>query len=177
MYLFRKVLYVFGGENTFLHQNFRFQLINAHSVVFKPGKWICAVLLIGIGFFGISCTNTTPDNGHTTLEAIEPQATNEHKVPVMNHIPVKHIVTIKDMKYNPAATQAHIDDTLLFINKDLVPHNVADSLTKEWLSPPLKFGEEWSMIVSKNLHFYCAFHPNMEGDIQLETPLSAQKRK
>lgn len=177
MYLLHKLFHIFSGKSIPLLKDFRFQLVNTQSLVFKKSKWTTAVLLLGIGFLGISCSNTNPNESLTQVEDLEPQATSNQNEIASNSIPAKYVVTIKDMKYNPAVIQAHIGDTVLFINKDLVPHNVADSLTKEWLSPQLDFGTEWPMVVTKDLHYYCAFHPNMEGDIQVGTPLSAQKSK
>lgn len=182
MYLLRKILRLFDGNNLPLPKDYRLQIIitravNTRATVHNQSKGIIAVLILGIGFFGMSCTNTSPDKSLAEVEEVQPQATNYQPEPALNTIPAKYVVTIKDMKYNPAVTQANIGDTILFVNKDLVPHNVADSLTKKWLSPQLDFGAEWSLIVRKNLHFYCAFHPNMEGDIQLKAPLNAQKSR
>lgn len=176
MYLLLKILRAFSGSRISQLKNFRLQFINSKGLVFNRVNSIFGMLIISVGLLGISCTTVTPDDNISKTEVVEPQA-NEHKELIANLTPSKYIVTIKDMKYNPAVTQAQIGDTILFTNKDLVPHNIADSLTKEWLSPQLNFGEEWSMIVTKNLHFYCAYHPNMEGDIQVEAQMSAQKSK
>ena len=177
MYLLHKLFRVFSGKSILMHKDFRFQHVNTQSELFKQSKWTTALLLLAIGFLGVSCSNTNPDESHTQVEDVQPQATSNKNEIASNSIPTKYVVTIKDMKYNPPIIQAHIGDTVLFINKDLVAHNIADSLTKEWLSPQLDFGAEWSMVVTKNLHYYCAFHPNMEGDIQVGTTLSAQKSK
>ena len=177
MYLLRKILHMISGNNIPLFKDFRFQFINTQSLALKRSKWTTVVFLLGIGIFGIACTSSTPDKSVKEFEEVEPQPIANHSESASNAIPVKYVVTIKDMKYNPAEIQANIGDTVLFINKDLVPHNVADSLTKEWLSPQLDFGTEWPMVVTKDLHYYCAFHPNMEGDIQVELPLNAQKKK
>ena len=175
MYLLRKILQVINGKNIPLLKACILQPLTALPAVYKRSKWIITSLLLGIGFLGMSCTSSTSSENLAQVEAVQPQVANNIAASESKTIPAKYVVTIKDMKYNPAVTQAHLGDTIMFINKDLVPHNVADSLTKEWLSPQLNFGDEWSMVVNKNLHFYCAYHPNMEGDIHVETSLSAQK--
>jgi len=175
MYLIRTILHIFNGIHIPLLKDCRPAPIHVQVMVLKRSKWIIAALLISVGALGVSCTNTTPDEKLTKVEVIKTQTDQDIRGPKSDQSPEKRVVTIKDMKYNPAQTRAQIGDTILFTNKDLVPHNIADSLTKEWLSPQLNFGDEWSMIVTKSLHFYCAYHPNMEGDIQVELPLSAQK--
>lgn len=177
MRLLRKISPIFSRRDFLLLKSLMIQPINFQSAVFKQIKWSITLLLLGIGFFGISCTSSTQDKILTEVENVQPQATANLRESPANATPSKYVVTIKDMKYDPVLIQANIGDTVLFINKDLVPHNVADSLTNEWLSPQLAFGDEWTMIVANDLHYYCAFHPNMEGTIQVETPLSAQKSK
>lgn len=178
MHLLSKILHILNGSQIYLFKNIRLSTnpINVNVLFFNRTQWAILILLISVGSFGISCSHATPDRNITTIEALAPRATNDLTAEV-NKVPEKHIVTIKDMKYNPTATRAQMGDTILFVNKDLVPHNVADSLNKEWLSPQINFGEEWSMTVTGNLHFYCAFHPNMEGDIIIDASMSAQKSK
>jgi plastocyanin len=79
-----------------------------------------------------------------------------------------YIVEIKQMKFEPADLKAHIGDTVLFVNQDLVDHDVTEEKTKAWSSSPLGNEKFWKMVITDSTHYYCALHPVMKGKISIE---------
>lgn len=77
----------------------------------------------------------------------------------------KHIVEIKKMKFNPTVIHVKKGDTIVWINKDFFPHDVAKFDDKSWSSPPIEKGESWSKIITKNEDYYCTLHIVMKGKI------------
>lgn len=143
-----------------------FNRVHFVEQVVKPfGKYRFAMLLVLTGAFQMACTITTKENTDSNTGNVEK---TEITAPIAQT--TKQIVEIKGMKFNPTITLSSIGDTVLFINKDLVPHNVTDRENNDTLSSQIDPSKEWMLIVSKNLHYYCSLHPNMEGEIKLSTP-------
>ena len=76
-------------------------------------------------FFSISCLY-----GCATSEerAKESEATAVTKV---------HTVVIQQMKFTPADLTVNEGDTVTWVNKDIVDHNVTEEKNKEWASSNL----------------------------------------
>jgi putative membrane protein len=79
----------------------------------------------------------------------------------------KHIIEIKNMKFIPAELSVKKGDTVVWINKDFVTHDVARSKDKSWQSTPLKEGQSWSKEITESENYNCTFHPFMNGKIIL----------
>lgn len=80
-----------------------------------------------------------------------------------------HIVEIRKLEFSPAALNVDSGDTIVWINRDLVPHTVtADD--KSWDSPTLNTGDEWLTVVRDGMHerYFCRFHPLMKAQLQIE---------
>ena len=77
----------------------------------------------------------------------------------------KHIVEIKNMKFIPATLHVKKGDTVVWINRDIFPHNVAKFEDKSWQSPILEKGQSWSKVVAKNEHYFCSLHVVMKGEL------------
>lgn len=69
------------------------------------------------------------------------------------------------MKFKPDKITVHKGDTVLFINQDLVRHDVTEEPEKCWRSPALATGESWRLVVTQNTDYLCSFHPTMKGKI------------
>lgn len=89
-------------------------------------------------------------------------------VPVVTPTAKTHIVEIRQMEYKPSRLIVARSDTVVFINRDLVTHDVTEETGASWRSPALKAGESWSLVVKQNTNFYCSFHPVMKGKIILK---------
>jgi plastocyanin len=79
--------------------------------------------------------------------------------------PKTYTVEIKQMKFQPAELTVHKGDKVVFVNKDMVTHNVTEASGKSWKSPDLPSGKSWSMVATKNAGYYCSLHPVMKGTI------------
>lgn len=79
-------------------------------------------------------------------------------------------VEISQMKFSPAELQVRKGDTVTFINRDMVTHDVTEASGKLWKSPPLAPGNSWRMVVTQNTAYFCSFHPVMQGSIRLTKP-------
>ncbi|MFC5270250.1 plastocyanin/azurin family copper-binding protein [Adhaeribacter terreus] len=82
--------------------------------------------------------------------------------------PVTHTVEIVQMKFKPAQITVKNGDKILFINRDMVVHNVTEASGKSWKSPDLATGKSWRLTVTKSASYYCTFHPVMKGKIMLK---------
>lgn len=78
--------------------------------------------------------------------------------------PKSHIIEIKDMKYQPAELTVNKGDTVIWINKDIVPHDVAE-INKAWTSPLLMTGDTWKKVITKSDSYYCSIHVVMKGKL------------
>ena len=82
--------------------------------------------------------------------------------------PVTHTVEIVHMKFNPAELTVKRGDKIVFVNHDMVKHNVTEASGKPWKSPDLETGKSWSMVATKSAGYYCSIHPTMKGKIILK---------
>ena len=81
--------------------------------------------------------------------------------------PRRHIVEIRDFGFHPARILAAPGDTVVWINRDVVPHT-ATANDETWDSQELQEGESWVMVVKNNgaQGYFCTFHPHMEGVLE-----------
>lgn len=80
-------------------------------------------------------------------------------------IPKVHTVEIKQMKFQPAELVLQKGDTVVWINKDIVAHDVTEEPDKTWTSSVLPVGESWSLVVNESADYYCSIHVVMKGKL------------
>ncbi|HEY4195547.1 MAG TPA: plastocyanin/azurin family copper-binding protein, partial [Mucilaginibacter sp.] len=85
-----------------------------------------------------------------------------------NKHPKTYTVEIKDMKFVPADIEVEKGDTVLFVNKDMVTHDVTEQATKAWSSSPIPAGGSWKLAVTDDADYYCSIHEVMKGKIELK---------
>ena len=78
--------------------------------------------------------------------------------------PQTHIVEITGMKFVPAELEVHKGDTVVWINKDLVVHDVTED-NKAWASPPLASESSWKKAITQSDTYYCSVHVIMKGKL------------
>lgn len=81
--------------------------------------------------------------------------------------PQKHTVEIKDMKFQPEDIIVHKGDTVVWINKDIVAHDVTEE-NKAWGSPPIASDSSWKKVITQSDSYYCSIHLIMKGKITVE---------
>lgn len=97
-------------------------------------------------FFFLSCMLFV---GCTNQESYQPQT---------------HIVEIIGMKFTPTDLKVHKGDTVVWVNKDLVVHDVTED-NKAWASPPLASESSWKKAITKSDTYYCSVHVIMKGKL------------
>lgn len=111
----------------------------------------------------------------------EPGAGSEHEdgdgnqyVPVESSLPVEagtdevHTVEIKGMKFVPEVLKVSKGDTVVWINKGIVDHDVTEQDSNSWTSGKMVPGSSWKMAVEKSGDYYCSIHVVMKGRVIVE---------
>jgi plastocyanin len=76
-----------------------------------------------------------------------------------------HTVEIKQMKFNPAELQVSKGDTVVWVNKDIVAHDVTEESAKKWTSSIIPSNTFWQMVVTQSSDYYCSIHVVMKGKL------------
>ena len=80
----------------------------------------------------------------------------------------KYAIEIRQMKFQPAELFVHAGDTVVFINHDLVMHDITEETSKSWTSGALPVDSAWSMETGVSSNYYCSIHPDMKGKITVQ---------
>ena len=80
--------------------------------------------------------------------------------------PKIHHVEITNFEFSPKWQEVHSGDTVIFVNKDIVPHTVT-ALDGSLNSGDLLTGDRWSMEVTSTgaFDYFCEHHPVMRGTL------------
>lgn len=83
--------------------------------------------------------------------------------------PQRHVIEIRGFAFAPAALRVSPGDTVVWVNRDLVPHTVtADD--GAWDSGTLDEGEAWEMRIGDDVParsaYFCRHHPSMRGALE-----------
>lgn len=81
--------------------------------------------------------------------------------------PRTHVVEISNMEFQPAEIRVHAGDSVVWINKDIVAHDVTEE-SKNWASPVLASGDSWQKVIQSNTSYYCSIHAVMKGSVVVE---------
>ena len=82
-----------------------------------------------------------------------------------SHEPATHQVTIQGMQFQPASLTAAVGDTVVWTNKDIVPHTVTDKGVFD--SQSLASQQAWKHTFDTpgQYEYGCTFHPTMTATI------------
>ncbi len=91
------------------------------------------------------------------------------RVPAQAQQARQHTVEITGFKFVPETLRVRAGDTLVFVNKDVVPHT-ATQQPSGWDSGALARDQSWSLKLEAvgALDFFCRFHPSMKGRLIVE---------
>ena len=80
-------------------------------------------------------------------------------------VPRRHVVEIRGMAFHPQALEVHVGDTVVWVNRDLVPHTATSSQDAEWNTGPLEQGKSGVYVPSHagEAPYFCQLHPVMLG--------------
>ena len=122
----------------------------------KPFNFIkgCLYFFLYILIF-VGCNNS--DNNKTQSNVVEQD----------NYKPQTHTIEIKDMKFQPENLTVHNGDTVVWINKDIVAHDVTEE-NKAWTSSPLANEASFKKAITESVSYYCSIHVVMKGKLTVE---------
>jgi plastocyanin len=80
-----------------------------------------------------------------------------------------HTVIIEGMKFHPDSLSVHPGDTVIWVNKDIVPHT-ATGLVHEFNSGEIPAEHSWKHRFAKpgEISYACSFHPTMKAAISVK---------
>jgi plastocyanin len=83
--------------------------------------------------------------------------------------PKTHTVTIEGMRFQPEMLTVERGDTIVWVNKDLVPHT-ATSKAGNFDSKLIEADKSWKYTVGNkgDFAYICTFHPTMNAMLQVE---------
>ncbi len=98
------------------------------------------------------------------------QNTNAHITDTVQKMPDSKLykIEINNMKFEPAELKVKKGDKVVFVNYDMMLHDVTEEQHKSWSSSPLKTGEYWMLTVTENVNYFCSLHQVMKGKIVVE---------
>ena len=78
--------------------------------------------------------------------------------------PRTHTVEIRAMEFHPAVLAVAPGDTVVWINRDIVPHTAT---AKNWDTMQLSQHQEGHIVVRRSgrVEYVCALHPMMHGTL------------
>jgi plastocyanin len=79
--------------------------------------------------------------------------------------PKIYTVEIKQMQFQPAELRIAKGDTVIWINRDFVTHDVTEEKSKLWSSKAMPSGASWRMVVRQSADYYCTIHQVMKGKL------------
>ena len=85
----------------------------------------------------------------------------------------RHVVEIRDFGFYPQRIIVSTGDTIVWINRDIVPHT-ATTEDGTWGSKDLEEGDSWEMVVKNGgiQSYFCDFHPQMTAVMEARKQLS-----
>ena len=81
--------------------------------------------------------------------------------------PRVYTVEIKEMKFQPAELTLQKGDTVVFINNDMLMHDVTELKNKVWSSGQLAHGQSFKLVVKDGVDYYCSLHVVMKGKLMV----------
>jgi plastocyanin len=83
--------------------------------------------------------------------------------------PRTHTVEIRGMEFHPAVLTVAVGDTVVWINRDIVPHTATakGTGTPKWDTGQLGQGQTGRYVVRGRgaINYVCSFHPPMHGKL------------
>lgn len=76
-------------------------------------------------------------------------------------------IIIEQMQFIPAELTIQKGDTVVWINKGIVEHDISDFPDKTWTSGTLKIGESWKKVPTESFDYFCSIHMTMKGSIKV----------
>ena len=84
--------------------------------------------------------------------------------------PKTHTVYIENMRFDPEELTVEAGDTIIWVNKDLVPHTATSAKAGVFDSDLIESGKSWQYTVEGKgyVDYICTFHPGMKGVLNIK---------
>lgn len=81
--------------------------------------------------------------------------------------PKSHTVEIRGMEFRPAVLTVSVGDTVVWINRDIVPHTASASGRIRWDTGQLGQGQTGRYVARARgtARYVCTLHPTMHGKL------------
>jgi len=78
-----------------------------------------------------------------------------------------HTVEIRGMEFHPAVLTVAVGDTIVWVNRDIVPHTATASGRTKWDTGQLPQGQAGRYVARHSgvARYACTFHPTMHGKL------------
>jgi plastocyanin len=89
--------------------------------------------------------------------------------------PRRVVIEIRGFRFAPETVRLRPGDTVVWVNRDLVPHT-ATAADRSWDSGLIKPGGRWTMTVTfrTGLAYFCRYHPSMKAGLRIGTAPGSQ---
>lgn len=98
-------------------------------------------------------------------EKITRNTTNDQK---LGRKTAPDTVWMTGLKFEPEIIEVNKGDTIVWINKDIVAHNVTVLPNQEWTSGNIETDAIWKMAVKDGFNYFCTIHPPMKGEVKVK---------
>lgn len=82
--------------------------------------------------------------------------------------PQKDTIIIKMMAFQPADITVNAGDTIVWINEDIVAHDVSHWPDKSWHSDTLQPHDSFVKIIEDSSTYFCSIHPTMKAQFSVK---------
>lgn len=84
--------------------------------------------------------------------------------------PVTHTVTIDATSFEPASLTLAAGDSVVWVNKDIIPHTATSKKEGLFDSGMIESGKSWkhTFKTKGELAYVCVFHPTMKGTLRVK---------
>lgn len=81
--------------------------------------------------------------------------------------PQRHVVEIQGMTFRPAVVEVERGDTVIWANRDIVPHTATGTSKPAWSTGTLVQGQSGRYVArdSGTTPYFCELHPVMKGKL------------
>lgn len=80
----------------------------------------------------------------------------------------KDTVIIKLMAFNPTPITVNKGDTIVWINQDIVAHDVSHYPDRSWHSDTLQPNDVFQKVIEDSSTYFCSIHPTMIGKFDIK---------
>jgi plastocyanin len=82
-------------------------------------------------------------------------------------VPQRHVVEIQGMAFHPAVLEVQRGDTVVWINRDIVPHTATSTRKSGWNTGSLLQGQRGQYVARHRGEdpYFCQLHPVMLGKL------------